>query len=224
MVTRVVGVDAWKRGWVAAAVADDWVVSVTAYQTIDDVVAAEPEVAVIGVDIPIGLPETPPRPADNAARRFIGARASSVFPTPPRDVLEAGTYRQALALSRKRYGIGVTAQSYALRRRILETHDAAQSDDRIIEVHPEVAFRALAGVPLRFAKRTWNGQMERRRLLSDVGLSVPEHLPDEAGTVPADDILDAVAVAWTAARFAAGDARALPAEAPLPGFGGVIWY
>lgn len=222
--TRVVGVDAWKRGWIAVSVVDGWVVSVTAHETIADVVRAEPEAAVIGVDIPIGLPETPSRPADAAARRFIGARASSIFPAPPRDVLEAASYQEALALSRKRYAIGVTAQSYALRRRILETDEVARTDDRIIEVHPEVAFRALAGAPLSFAKRTWNGQMERRRLLSDAGLSVPDHLGEAAGTVPADDVLDAVAVAWSAGRFARGDARALPAETPLPGFGGVIWY
>lgn len=224
MVTRVVGADAWKKGWVAATVEDGWVVAVTAHVTIGDLVAGEPDAVAIGVDIPIGLPETPPRPADAAARSFIGARASSVFPTPPRDVLEAPSYQEALALSRKRYGIGVTAQSYALRRRILEADDAARTDDRIIEVHPEVTFRALSGAPLEFPKRSWNGQMERRRLLSEAGLSIPEHLPDQAGMVPPDDILDAVAVAWSAARFAAGEARALPAEAPLPGFGEVIWY
>ena len=148
----------------------------------------------------------------------------SVFPTPPRDVLEADTYQDALRLSRKRYGIGLTAQSYALRRRILETDAVARSEQRLIEIHPEVTFRALAGRPLSSSKRSWNGHSERRRLLSGVGLSLPDRLPEPVGTVPAHDVLDAAAAAWSAGRYAAGEALSLPNELPLPGFGEVIWY
>ena len=147
-----------------------------------------------------------------------------MFPTLPRDVLEFDTYKDALQFSRKRYGVGLTAQSYALRDRILETDAVARSDERVVEVHPEVTFRALAGRPLGFSKRTWNGYSERRRLLSGVGLSLPDRLPDVVGAVPTDDILDATAGAWTAARYAAGEARSVPGEMPLPGFGEVIWY
>src|SRR5206468_1411244 len=53
------------------------------------------EAQVIGVDIPIGLPESGARPADVAARRFVGPRASSVFTTPQRAVLEAPSYAEA---------------------------------------------------------------------------------------------------------------------------------
>ncbi len=222
--TRVVGADVWKKGWVAVVTVDGWIASIDAYETMADLAAAEADAEIIAVDIPIGLPVAPPRPADAAARRFIGARSSSVFPTPPRDVLEAETYQEALRLSRKRYGIGLTAQSYALRRRILETDAVARTDQRLIEIHPEVTFRALAGRPLNSSKKSWNGHSERRRLLSGVGLSLPDRLPDPVGTVPADDILDATAAAWSAGRYAAGAARSLPDEMPLPGFGEVIWY
>ena len=221
---RVVGADVWKKGWIAVVAVDGWIASIDAYDTMAELVAAEPDAGVIAVDIPIGLPVAPPRPADSAARHFIGARSSSVFPTPPRDVLEAETYQQALRLSRKRYGVGLTAQSYALRRRILETDDVARSDARLIEIHPEVTFRALAGRPLAFSKKSWNGHSERRRLLSGVGLSIPDRLPDSVGSVPVDDVLDAAAGAWTAERYCAGDAKTLPGEMPLPGFGEVIWY
>jgi len=222
--TRVVGADVWKNGWIAIVAVDGWIASIDAYETMVDLAAAEPEAEVIAVDIPIGLPIAPPRPADSAARRFIGARSSSVFPTPPRDVLKAETYQDALRLSRKRYGVGLTAQSYSLRRRILETDAVARSDPRLVEIHPEVTFRSLAGRALAFSKKSWNGHAERRRLLSSVGLSLPDRLPDAVGTVPADDVLDAAAGAWTAARYAAGEARTLPEEIPLPGFGEVIWY
>ena len=221
---RVVGADVWKKGWIAVVTVDGWIASIDAYDTMAELSSTEAEAEVIAVDIPIGLPIAPPRDADAAARRFIGARGSSVFPTPPRDVLERGTYKEALRFSRKRYGIGLTAQSYALRDRILETDSVARSDARLIEIHPEVTFRALAGRPLEFSKRTWNGHSERRRLLSGAGLSLPDRLPDAAGSVPAHDILDATAGAWTAARYAAGEARTVPDEMPLPGFGEVIWY
>jgi predicted RNase H-like nuclease len=74
----------------------------------------------------------------------------------------------------------------------------------VVEIHPEVTFRALAGRPLAFSKRTWNGHSERRRLLSGVGISLPDCLPDDVGGVPANDILDAAAGVWTAARYVAG--------------------
>lgn len=221
---RVVGADVWKKGWVAVVTVDGWIASIDAYDTMADLASTEADAEVIAVDIPIGLPVAPPRAADAAARRFIGARGSSVFPTPPRDVLELGTYKDALRFSREKYGVGLTAQSYALRDRILETDAVARSDARVIEIHPEVTFRALAGRPLRYSKRTWNGHSERRRLLSGAGLSLPDRLPDAVGSVPADDILDAAAGAWTAARYAADDACTVPDEMPLPGFGEVIWY
>lgn len=222
--TRVVGADVWKGGWVAVVTVDGWIVSINAYETMADLAMGEAEAEVIAVDIPIGLPVAPPRAADSAARKFIGARSSSVFPTPPRDVLEADSYQDALRLSRKRYGVGLTAQSYALRRRILETDTVARTDSRIIEIHPEVTFRALAARPLTWSKKSWNGHSERRRLLSGVGLSLPDRLPEPVGALPADAVLDAAAAAWSAGRYAAGVARTLPDEMPLPGFGEVIWY
>jgi predicted RNase H-like nuclease len=76
-------------------------------------------------------------------------------------------------------------------------------------VHPELVFRALAGEPLPHRKRTWNGQMARRRLLATAGVTLPDELP-EAGKVPADDVLDAAAVAWCAYQVAIGSSRHLP--------------
>lgn len=79
------------------------------------------------------------------------------------------------------------------------------------EGHPEASFRALAGSPLRYAKRTWNGQMLRRQLLATAGIQLSDDLL-EAGLVPPDDVLDAAAMAWTARRVAAGISETLPAD------------
>jgi predicted RNase H-like nuclease len=82
------------------------------------------------------------------------------------------------------------------------------------EVHPEVSFAVLAGRPLAFAKRTWNGHRERLRLLGRAGIKIPERL--DAGLVPADDVLDAAVAAWTATRIARGEQVTFPAD-PAPG-------
>jgi predicted RNase H-like nuclease len=79
----------------------------------------------------------------------------------------------------------------------------------MFEVHPEVSFREMAGAPLEHAKRSWNGQMERRRLLAGGGIELPDDL-GSLGPVPPDDVLDAAAAAWSANRIADGVARAFP--------------
>src|SRR5579859_2437139 len=84
---------------------------------------------VIGVDVPIGIPEAGGRAADEAARRFVGPRASSVFTTPVRRALEAPTYAEARALATELTGKSISAQSYALRHRILEIDGYAHEDE-----------------------------------------------------------------------------------------------
>ena len=140
-------------------------------------------------------------------------------------MIEAETYAEAREIAKQRFGAGISTQAYALRSKILEVDAVAQSDDRIIEVHPEVSFRELAGTHLLHSKRTWNGQMERRRLLEGAGINLPDRLT-EAGSAPVDDVLDAAVCAWTAARFAAGQARSLPdpPEVNDQGREMVIWY
>ena len=93
----------------------------------------------------------------------------------------------------------------------------------MIEVHPEVSFRAMFGAPIPYSKKTWNGQMQRRQLLANVGLELPEQIEGDGGTVPVDDILDAAAAAWTARRWTNGEAESLP-EGLAGRIGNTIWY
>ena len=160
---------------------------------------------VIGVDLQIGIPEQHERPADTAARRFIGPRAASVFTTPLRRILEAETYEQARLLAIELTGKSISAQAYALRRRLLELDDHATADERVIEVHPEVSFRELAGRPL-LSKHRPDGLVQRRLLLRRAGIRVPASVPRVAET----DLLDATVVAWSARRYARGEALPLP--------------
>ncbi|MEX0673632.1 MAG: DUF429 domain-containing protein [Gaiellaceae bacterium] len=143
------------------------------------------------------------RRADAAARALVGVRRSSIFWAPPRAALAAATYAEARLVDPT-----LSAQAFALKRAIL---DAEQQGSRVQEGHPEASFRALAGSPLRYAKRTWNGQMLRRQLLATAGIQLSDDLL-EAGLVPPDDVLDAAAMAWTARRVAAGISETLPAD------------
>jgi predicted RNase H-like nuclease len=169
-----------------------------------------PDARVIGIDIPIGLSGPFPRAADVLARRRLGPHRSSVFPTMPREVLEAPSYRAAVARSVERFGRGLSRQAYALRARILEVDALAAAEPRLVEVHPEVSFRAMApSVQRWFPKRTWNGQAQRRACLRSVGIVLPEDL-GQAGLAGPDDVLDAAAAAWSAHRVARGQAGTLP--------------
>lgn len=184
-----------------------------------------PSAEAVAVDIPIGLPRRGSRAADLEARRCLGPRAASVFLTPPRRALAAPTYAEANDLCRRITGAGLSRQAYALRGRILEADAVAGTEGRLVEVHPEVSFRAMAGRPLSHSKRTWDGLEERRRLLAREGIHVPGRLP-RAGSAAPDDVLDAAAAAWSAARVARGAARSLPASPPRDRRGRpvAIWY
>ena len=123
-------------------------------------------------------------------------------------MLEAETFAEACERARTLIGKGVAQQSFALRRRILELDAFAEQDERIVEVHPEVSFCKLAGVPLLHSKHTPEELAERRELLEAAGIE----LPVAPRGVPEADLLDAAVAAWTAARYAHGEARPLPAD------------
>lgn len=200
---RVVGADGYPGGWIAVALERGRFAGVERCGAFADVLALE--AAVVAVDIPIGIPKIGRRPADAAARSFVGPRASSVFTTPPRAALEATTYADARARALELTGRSLSAQSYALRHKILEVDAHAHADDRVVEVHPEVSFCELAGRPLA-SKHTDAGLAGRRAPLAEAGIELPQRVRG----IPEPDLLDAAIAAWTAARYACGEALPLP--------------
>ena len=202
--TQVAGVDGCPKGWIAIVLEGGRFERAEFASTFSELLIHLTDPQVIAVDIPIGLPDgSEPRAADIEARKLLGRRGSSVFATPPRVVLEAPSFAEANALSRERFGRGISAQSYALRKKILEVDACAAADDRIYEVHPEVCFTQMNGEPLAYPKKSWHGQPARLRLLANAGITIPDDLGD-MGTIPPDDIIDAAAAAWSAHRIAAG--------------------
>ena len=135
----VAGVDGYRKGWIAVSLDPSGDVEVSTHVTFAEVLSLRARV--IAVDIPIDPAGLGARPADAAARAFVGSsRASSVFPTPPRAALEARTFGEASEIARTITGKGITQQAFALGKKILEVHALAEVDERVIEMHPEVSF------------------------------------------------------------------------------------
>lgn len=203
----VAGVDGYRKGWVAVTLDPSGDVQVSTHASFSEVLSSQARV--IAVDIPIDPAGLGVRQADAGARAFVGgSRASSVFPLPPRAALEARTFADANEIARTITGKGISQQAFALARKILEVHALAEVDERVIEMHPEVSFRELAGEPVRESKHTGPGLARRRELLAAAGIVLPGAVPG----VPESDLLDAAAGAWTAARYTEGRAEAFPPD------------
>ena len=185
--------------------------------------AQEIRLSAVTVDIPIGLSPRGDRPCDREARaRLKGPprRSPSVFPGPPLCTLGAGSWKEALEWARRETGKGISRQSYALLSKIAEVRDvlrphdfSASASPRAAEVHPEVSFWATEGKPMRSHKSRHSGMVQRLKLLEqhfpnvmDAAVRTERPGPSHPGI---DDLLDAVAAAWTARRLVSGEAEDL---------------
>ena len=213
--SRVLGADACRAGWVGITLSDD---GVEAYVHAEiaglvGLAAAAGPLTVVGIDIPIGLADAGLRQADLMARKMAGPRWASVFVTPVRAAVEMADYQQACEVNRRLAGSGISRQAFNLREKIMQVDRwLRQAPCPVVEVHPELSFGELAGAPLAESKSTWAGAVRRRQLLAAEGIVLAGDLGLAGQQVGVDDVLDAVAVAWTARRVASGRARRLPAE------------
>jgi predicted RNase H-like nuclease len=194
------------------------VVAVTVVSSVRDVVRAieAGDLAAVAVDIPIGLATRAPRACDREARRRLGPRRSSVFPAPAHAVLGASTYEEASAVSRQVSGKGLSKQLYHIMAKIEEV-DALQSPERqqtLFEACPELSFAVMQGdTPMQHNKRTADGRAERTALLRrHLGFDATHLLEERPVGAVRDDVLDALALAWTARRYLAGSCLRLGGE------------
>ncbi len=175
----------------------------------------------IAVDMPIGLLEQAApggRPCDREARAVLGRpRSSSVFSPPTRKALAARSYAEVATLN----GAGMSKEAFNILPKIREV-DAlmdVQLQDTVVEAHPELAFTAFAGHPMRHSKRTPEGRRERlsllRRVLGKACIDpVRVRVAHGLSRVSLDDVLDACALAVVADRCRRGLAQRLPQHEP----------
>lgn len=210
----VLGVDGCRAGWVGAVLPANGhgTPRLVVGTGIAQVCAQAGPVAVTAIDIPIGLPDETRREADLQTRSFVGrAKASSVFTTPTRAAVYAGSYAEANAINRTRVGVGLSRQTYGLGAAIRDVDAWLRQDPAgvVVEAHPEASLAMMTGAALSSRKRSEEGHLERRSALASVGITVP------ATTLPGvgrDDVLDACIAAWTAHRVKIGHSRRFPEE------------
>ncbi len=207
-VVRAIGLDKTRRGWAAVTLKDGAFDDCRVLASLADVGEADQ----VAVDMPMWHPPTGERRASELeARRILVGRASTVFLTPPVEALSSGWDHARRC--------GVSKQMWNLAPAIGEV--AAHRRPDWIETHPELVFASLAGSPLP-PKKTWAGMVQRRRVLAEVGIFIPDEL-GLAGWIPADDVLDAAACALVAGRhphatsaLGSGDDLIWTVEGPPP--------
>ena len=219
----VMGLDGCKAGWAAVMVDLNGIEAPrrAVFEQFQD--AYDWGAQVIAVDMPIGFeaaPLNPPgRACERLARQRLGARRSSIFPSPLRIALSASDYEQANQLNRAAGGPGLSKQAYHLFAKIREVDDVMTPDlsrGVVFETHPELTFNELSGEPALHRKKTREGREERLALLVAHGL--PDALfaphPFKASLCAPDDLIDAGLCALTAMRIAEGEALRLPPDPP----------
>jgi predicted RNase H-like nuclease len=208
--TRVLGVDGCKRGWVGVELHDGRFAAAHVDATLAGLLAAAPDADAVGVDMPLGLMATEERSSDRAAQRLLARRSASIFVMPPRPVFDAPDHATGTALAVALTGKGISIQAWGLKAKLLEAEALYSSSSLpLFEVHPELSFRQLGLLPTDGSKKSWRGQRARLRVLGAAGIELPEDLGPVDG-IPADDVLDAAAAAWSAHRIACGTAFCVP--------------
>lgn len=208
------GVDGVPGGWVVARVRPGPAVGTVIWTVCADaaaVLVATAGCAAVGVDIPLGLPSGPARRAcDELTARRLGRARSSVFPAPPREVLAAGSYAEACAVSLRVSGRKISLQSFHIGPKIREW-DAVELPAHVVEVHPELALRTMAHQITFASKKTARGAGQRIAALAR-WVDPAVALADLPAGARLDDVLDALAASWSAARWTRGEAEVIGEE------------
>ncbi|MEM9226471.1 MAG: DUF429 domain-containing protein [Verrucomicrobiota bacterium] len=205
-----VGIDGCSHGWLAVIVDQEG----NAHSR------CEPDLGFLSdllpvrvlIDMPIGLPsaQAPARLCDQRARKLLGKGATSrVFSQPIREVLEVENYIDLCQKSRALTGKAISKQSFNILPKIRELDRLLrlqqQMQQYILESHPEVCFTQLAGETLP-PKKTFLGLEARLRCLEKrwenarMRFESIREVHPRLSQVADDDILDAMVLAWVAAK------------------------
>ncbi|WP_430514120.1 DUF429 domain-containing protein [Pannonibacter phragmitetus] len=223
----VAGVDGCPAGWIAVVLEEALQAppQVLVTPRFADLLVHLPWLDVLAVDMPIGLPDRigpEGRGPERHVRPLLGTRQSSVFSVPSRAAVYCEDYREACRIAQETSEPPrkVSKQAFHLFPKIRELDKAlaGERQERVFEVHPEVAFwRLNGGAPMSLPKKIKSrinpdGMDERRACLAAHGLSpafLSQKPPRGAG---ADDLLDACVNAIMALHILAGRAEPFPKD------------
>ena len=208
MQSSVVGVDGCKAGWFAIERGNNGSLRFGIYSKFEDLWVAHRSADLIFVDMPLGLPfRKTDRQCDKDARKLLGKRSSSVFPSPCREAMNAKSYEEASTINFKQLGKKLSKQVWFIIPKIKDLdkfllHNKIARQN-IWESHPEINFKLLKGSDLQYSKKVPEGIKERLEILdrywihssSEYMEILSKHLKKD---VSPDDILDAMVLAISA--------------------------
>ena len=234
-----VGVDGCPYGWVSVGLSRSGAYAYEKFAGFRELLEHYQDSKLVLVDIPIGLPHGPGgRNCDREARKRLGTRGPTVFPTPTRQAVRQAArspndYKAAADVEQRITGKRITKQSFAICGKIAEVDEVVVTRAKggrpvVREVHPELCFWALSGgQPMNSRKKTREGLEERLDVLRTVepqtqAIFERARSKFQRRFVAADDIIDALAAAvigyrsdgvlQTVPEFPPTDARGLPME------------
>lgn len=168
-------------------------------ETFIEVLDQRPAFATIAINAPIGLLETYEpggRTCDKQARALVGSRRGAAIQSAPiRSQVDEGSNGTI-------HGLSAVTQKLLPRYREVALEMAPYRQRTVYEVSSELSFYQLnEDQPLRFSKRSKEGQEERRALLVKKIAGVDRILDAKLPRVPYSHMLDAAAFMWTARRL-----------------------
>jgi predicted RNase H-like nuclease len=223
--TCVAGADGCKAGWVVVLRdVKSREMEVKIASRVEEILRWKPRPEILGIDMPIGLLDQAVRggrECDKEARKLLGKpRGSSVFSPPARTTLKAQTCDEADTMNRATgpHAPGISRQACAIIPKISEVDEfiTRSLQRRVVEVHPELCFYEMnRRTPIVESKKSAAGRKLRIRLLTRVWAQKLSDLVDSRPQgVARDDILDAMAVCWTAERVLKAKAVRIPRDPP----------
>ena len=211
---RIAGVDGCRCGWIV--VEADCDLSKASLCVAPNWNAINTNAAIIAVDMPIGLDERGVRQCEVEARKLLSPCASRVFKTLPRSALRFAQddWNAANHWSKSRGFGGLSKQIWNIRPKIKEIDRVitAETQSRVWEAHPELAFARLNGGKPLDSKHSKAGLTKRKEMLEAQGFTnLDNWLRELRGKgAKADDLFDACVLVLTARNILQRTARLLP--------------
>jgi predicted RNase H-like nuclease len=216
----IIGIDGCKSGWFSIWENQDKSIHSSVFSNLNELknFFKNESQLILGIDMPVVLSEVIPRQADQLARKLLSKKASSVFTAPTPEMLDQPNYEKASLVSKRLFGKSMSLQSWYLFPKIKDVQTMIHHEDmQIYEIHPELSFRAMNNEQVILeSKKTQEGFALRNALLSmHFKNFIFEDIRNQHARkdVMDNDILDALAVLWSAKRIQSNQASYLP-QAP----------
>ncbi len=213
----IIGIDGCKAGWFSVWQDYEERIQSSIFKSLVDLKKffSHEDYLIIGIDMPVILGDEIPRKADQLARKMLAKKASSIFTAPTPHMLQQDSYENASLVSKRQFGKSISLQSWYLFPKIKDVQTIIDHKNiKIYEIHPELSFRAMNNEAVVLeSKKSAQGFDIRKALLDqyfprfNFEILRNQYLKKE---VVDDDILDAIAVLWSAKRIQANKASFIP--------------